>query len=94
MIGLELVSMNFKDDIYVTKKYIDRNKIREQLNMIKESKLRSGLEILLSENPNERENIYHFWNIKCENEYYLNYRETSEEKPSHSYDLFESKKVV
>ena len=67
MIGLELVSMNFKDDMYVMKKYIDRNKIMEQLNAIKESKLRSGVEILLNENPNERENIYNFWNIRCEN---------------------------
>lgn len=48
MIGLELFSMNFKDDMYVMKKYIDRNRIVEQLGMIKDGKLRSGLEILLS----------------------------------------------
>ena len=67
MNGLELISMNFRDDVYATKKYVDRQRIMEQLNTVKDMRLRSGLEILLSENPLEREKIYGFWRILGEN---------------------------
>jgi hypothetical protein len=58
MNGLELASMNFRDDVYITKKYVDRQRIMEQIACVREMRLRSGLEILLSENPQEREKIY------------------------------------
>jgi len=44
--------MNFRDDIYAHRKFVDRQKLAESLNSIKNGRLRSGLGVLLSEDPN------------------------------------------
>lgn len=80
MNGLELASMNFRDDVYATKKYVDRQRIMEQLGGVREMRLRSGLEILLSESPQEREKIYGFWGIDFGQEYQLSFLESLEKE--------------
>lgn len=44
--------MNFRDDLYVHKKFVDRQKLGEALNSIQNGRFRGGLGILLSEDPN------------------------------------------
>jgi len=43
--------MNFRDDLYLHKKYVDRMRVNESLNLIKDARLRGGINILLSEDP-------------------------------------------
>lgn len=50
--------MNFRDDIYAHKKFVDRQKIGESLSTINYNKLKDGIGILLNENASERLKIY------------------------------------
>lgn len=63
--------MNFRDDLYVHKKFVDRLKLGETLNTIQNGRLRGGLGILLSEDPNERCKIYQYWDIACNKSYQI-----------------------
>lgn len=63
--------MNFRDDLYVHKKFVDRLKLGETLNVIQNGRFRGGLGILLSEDPNERSKIYQYWNIFCNKSYHI-----------------------
>lgn len=61
--------MNFRDDLYVHKKFVDRQKLGEALNSIQNGRFRGGLGILLSEDPNERFKIYQYWGVNCNKSY-------------------------
>lgn len=50
--GLQFLNMNFRDDLYVHKKFVDRQKVGDSLNGIQNGRLRGGLGMLLSEDPN------------------------------------------
>lgn len=63
--------MNFQDDLYLQKKFVDRQKITHLLSQIREGRLRGGLAILLNENPDNRLQIYQYWDILCSKEYFL-----------------------
>jgi hypothetical protein len=64
--------MNFRDDLYVFKKFVDRQKVNESLNHVTNTRLRKGLEILLHETPEERYKIYQYWDIICTKVYRIN----------------------
>ena len=69
--GLQLHSMNFQDQIYAPKRHVDRQKINEGLSRIRQERIRGGLAILLSENPEDRLLIYQYWNVLCSKKYFL-----------------------
>jgi|694.fasta_scaffold40240_5 hypothetical protein len=46
--GLQFLKMNFRDDLYVHKRFVDRQKVNESLNAIQNARLRDGLAIMLS----------------------------------------------
>lgn len=64
--------MNYRDDLYIQKKFVDRCKVYQNLSQIQNGRLRDGLAILLSEDPNQRANIYQYWDIRCDKQYKLN----------------------
>ena len=64
--------MNYRDDLYFQKKFVDRSKVYQNLSQIQNGRLRDGLAILLSEDPNQRANIYQYWDIRCDKQYKLN----------------------
>lgn len=43
--------MNYRDDLYVHKKFVDRQRVGESLNAINNPRLRGGIGILLNEDP-------------------------------------------
>lgn len=43
--------MNFRDDLYAQKKFVDRQRVNQSLNSIQDGRLRGGIGILLSEDP-------------------------------------------
>lgn len=64
--------MNFRDDLYAHKKFVDRQRVNESLNVIQNGRLRGGLGILLSEDPEMRYKIYQYWDILCTKIYRIN----------------------
>ena len=40
--------MNYRDDLYIHKRFVDRQKVGQNLARIQDAKLRGGLGILLS----------------------------------------------
>ena len=46
--------------------------MHNKLNHIHDIQLKRGLEILLSEEPEDRKQIYRYWGIICDKNYYLN----------------------
>jgi hypothetical protein len=70
--GLQFLNMNFRDDLYAYKKFVDRHKLNESLSHVTNDRLRKGLEILLHESPEERYKIYQYWEIVCTKVYRIN----------------------
>ena len=64
--------MNFRDDIYEHKKFIDFKIINEHIRKIRNSRIREGLSLLLSDNIFQRNQIIGLWGINCHNRYCLN----------------------
>lgn len=46
--GLQFLNMNYRDDLYFQKKFVDRAKLYHNLAQIQNGRLRGGLGILLS----------------------------------------------
>lgn len=71
VLGLQLHAMNFRDDLYSQKRFVDRVKLNHSLALVREERLRGGLAILLNENPDHRLQIFQYWDIQCGRDYCL-----------------------
>lgn len=67
--GLQFLNMNYRDDLYVHKKFVDRQRLGESLSTINNPRLRGGMGILLSQDPDQRSKIFRYWQIQCSKTY-------------------------
>lgn len=70
--------MDFRDDIYTHKKYVDFGIIKNHLRKIRNPKMKEGLSLLLSDNIFERNQILECWKVNCCRQYFLRERVCAE----------------
>jgi hypothetical protein len=71
VISLELKRLDFADSIYTKKREINHEEIARLVGEFRDPKLRLGVEILLSMDPNERKQIFSVWGIENREEHFI-----------------------